>query len=94
MFTRKRSDEPELQKTINELLADMRNADGASDDFKAMTKRLKELYALKESDSKRRVSPDTLAIVAGNLGCVAMIVLYESKNVMTSKALSFVTKLR
>ena len=40
----------------------------------------------------RRVSPDTMAIVAGNLLGIALIVGHERMNVVTSKALGFVLK--
>jgi hypothetical protein len=46
-------------------------------------------------DSKpKRVSPDTLAAVAGNLLGIIVIVGYENKHVITSKALSFLKALR
>jgi hypothetical protein len=39
-----------------------------------------------------RVSPDTLVIVAGNILIVVGIVLFEQKNVITTKALSFISR--
>lgn len=55
---------------------------------------LVKLYELKEANSKKHVSPDTKAIVAGNLLGILLILKHEQVNVVTSKALSFVLKLR
>ena len=37
-----------------------------------------------------RVSPDTIALVLGNLAGILIIVAYEQKHVMTSKAMGFI----
>jgi hypothetical protein len=46
----------------------------------------------KEFEKSRRVSPDTLAIVAANIAGILLIIGYERANVVTSKALSFILK--
>lgn len=54
------------------------------------------LIAIKrrESDKPHILSKDTMAIVAGNLAGIALILSYEKMNVIASKALSFVMKTR
>lgn len=47
-----------------------------------------------EADKPDRVSKDTLAIIAGNIAGIVMIIGYERVNVIASKALSFVMKSR
>lgn len=47
-----------------------------------------------ELKDRRRVSPDTLALVGANLAGIVMIIGYERMNVIASKALGFVSKLR
>ncbi len=42
----------------------------------------------------RRVSPDTLAMIGANLAGIIMILGHERANVVASKALGFVSKLR
>lgn len=42
----------------------------------------------------RRVSPDTLILVAGNLIGIVIILGYEKANIITSRAMNFVMKLR
>jgi len=41
---------------------------------------------------KTRISPDTLAVVAGNLLGIMLILNHEKMNVITSKALAFVLR--
>jgi len=42
----------------------------------------------------QRVSPDTMLIVGGNILGIILILQFERVNVVTSKALAFVMKLR
>lgn len=48
----------------------------------------------KDLDAPNRVSVDTWAIIAGNLAGIVLILGYEKANVITSRAIGFVTKLR
>jgi len=47
-----------------------------------------------EFESSRKISPETWATIGGNLIGIALIIGYERVNVLTSKAVNFVTKLR
>lgn len=47
-----------------------------------------------EVNRRRRVSPDTMALIAANLAGIAVIIGYERINVITSKALGFVARTR
>lgn len=49
---------------------------------------------IKESDNPRRVSPDTWAIVAANLVGIGLILGHERLNVITTKALGFIMRMR
>jgi septal ring factor EnvC (AmiA/AmiB activator) len=55
----------------------------------------RELDDRREADAKPdRLSKDTLAIVAGNIAGIMLIIGYERVNVIASKALAFVMKSR
>lgn len=89
---------PELLK-LNEAIADlyseMAGFEAHQEEYDAVTTQLVKLIKLKkEMVPSNRVSPDTLAAVAANILGIAMILGYERANVITSKALSFVTKMR
>ena len=95
MFSRRKTDEQaELDKTIDDLAAQMRTYDPDSEDYGTMLNRLERLKKLQEREAPKRISPDTLLIVGGNILGIVIIVAHERANVITSKALSFAGKLR
>jgi hypothetical protein len=47
-----------------------------------------------ELEDRRKVSKETLAVIGANIAGIVMILGYERANVIASKALSFVSKLR
>ncbi len=83
-----------LEKAIDSVLIDMNTFTSETEDYAASTDQLVKLYTLKDIDRPKRVSPDTLAIIAGNLFGILVIVGYERANVITSRASNFLLKLR
>ena len=94
MFTQKDKTKPGLDKAIDELLKEMSALNGDSEEYAKMVTQLNTLYRLKEVDPPKTISPDTLAIVAGNLLGIVMIVGHERAHVITSKAIGFILKMR
>lgn len=94
MFARKKQDPSRLTQAIDAIFDDMAGFTSDADEYEAMTDQLKKLYKLKAIDKPEHVCPDTLAIIAGNLIGIILILGYEQKNVITTKALMFVQKLR
>lgn len=94
MFTKTETEKSGLDKVIDDLLANMHSAECDSEEYAKMADQLEKIYKLKEVDSKKRVSPDTLALIGGNLAGILIIVGYEHSHIVTSKALSFLNKLR
>lgn len=93
MFTRKPKVEDEgLNKAIDALLAQMDAVPSESEEYSKMVDQLSKLYSLRETP--QRVSPDTLAIVLGNLLGIVVIVGHERAHIVTSKAINFLLKLR
>jgi hypothetical protein len=92
----KRTDDTQssLDKTIASLMDDMSSMDGDSEEYATCMNRLERLYKLKEKNAPKRVSPDTIALVVGNLTGIFIIVAYEHGRVITSKAMSQLGKLR
>lgn len=85
---------PGLEEILAEAFQEMSYVPCDSDEFSKIADQVVKLYPLKEVDSKRRISPDNLALIAGNLVGIGMIVGHERMHVVTSKALSFIMKLR
>lgn len=85
---------PGLEDAIQRAFEGLNHAYVGSDDYVMIVDQIVKLHALRDQAPPRRVSPDTLAIVLGNLAGIALIVGHERMNVVTSKALGFVMKLR
>lgn len=94
MFARKTETQLRLESEINGLLASLKTMKPDNPSYPKTLKAIKKLKELRDEESPTRVSPDTLAIVLGNLAGVLLIVTYEKHNIVTSKALTFVQKLR
>lgn len=79
-----------LQKTIDDLIAEMATLNGDSAEYAKMTKQLIKLYKLQDDlRPASPVNPDTLVLAGANLAGIAMIVWHEKAHVVTSKALMF-----
>ncbi|MCX7817542.1 MAG: hypothetical protein N2317_08575 [Syntrophales bacterium] len=88
----KRDKRTNLEKEIDSVILTMSSYKPDSDEYEAMAKNLEMLYKAKTHERVRHVSPDTIALVAGNLLGIVLILGYEKANVITSKALGFVIK--
>lgn len=93
MFNAKKSEDHGLQNVIDAHIASMTDEDKGSVEYARKVDQLQKLYSLK-GEPKKRISPDTLAIVAGNLAGILLIVGAEKTGVVTSKALTFLLKTR
>jgi hypothetical protein len=97
MFTSKTPREvTRLEETIDRLHSDMQTVDPDTDKYAAMADNLTKLYKLREHDiaPSWKPSPDVVLTVFANLAGIAMIVGHERAHVVTSKAISFVGKLK
>jgi len=94
MFTKSPKPTEELDKAIKALLVRLSEDETDPKIFTAIVDELPKLYKLKEQHAPKRISPDTILLVAGNLLGIIIIVGYEHAHVITSKALSFVLKLK
>jgi len=81
-----------LKKEIESVLIYMRTLSPDSAEYTAAAKNLEILCNTQGKDKDRRISPDTIAVVAGNIVGIVIIVWYEQLNVISSKALSLIIK--
>ena len=56
--------------------------------------RIEKLHKMSTAQRSHRVSPDTMVTVAANLVGIALIIKHEHVNVITSKAMSMLPKLK
>ena len=81
-----------LAKEIEDTLTLMASIkDKTCDEYEQLLSTLKQLYDLNQK-GKDHISKDSMLIVAGNLTGILLILCYEQKDVITSKALGFVMK--
>ena len=92
MFQKPSAEKTGLENTIDNLITQMSNEEGHTESYSAMVRNLETLYKLKAEDKPDRVKLDTIAVVAGNLLGVLIIVGFEKSHVMTSKALTTLLK--
>lgn len=88
----KRDKRTNLEKEIDTLLDRMNKMDPTSDDYAKLVKHLDILAQAKAKEKSTCVSPDTIAIIVGNLVGILLIIGYEKANVISSKALGFVLR--
>lgn len=94
MFPVKPTVKTGLDKVIDETIEDIRRHDLDTKEYQIAVDTLVKLYEMKAKTKPQTISPDTIATVAANLLGIAIIVGYERMNIVTSKALNFVARLR
>jgi hypothetical protein len=90
LLTKSKSNQ--IDQAINSALQNLQNVEINSDEYFQTMTAVERLYALK--NEKKRVSPDTAAIVGGNLIGIIIIVAYEHAHVIVSKSFNLLLKTR
>ncbi len=94
MFTRHTDkDDQILEEAIEHVLNQLKALEPETDQYARIADQLEKLYKIKNENRSRRVSPDTLAGIIANLFGIGIIVGYEQKHIITSKALGFIRKI-
>ena len=70
------------------------NGDYHSDETTKMVDNLDKLADVKVKLTNPRLSPDAIVAVGANLAGILLILKFEKLDILTSKAISFVTKSR
>jgi hypothetical protein len=80
-----------FDEQIAEILTHMNATGPGTQEYAELLQNLERLTSMKEkSKNIMRVSPDTIAVVAGNLLGILIIVAYEQNHALTSKGMNFV----
>ena len=88
MFINKSKAKTGLEDAIDEAIRELKSYDAHTEEYAKVVEQLTKLHSMSEKDKTDRVSKDTLALVLGNLAGIIVIVGYEHKHVIVSKALS------
>ena len=82
-----------LEIEIDNLISELDYFDKSSKEYADMLGKLERLYKAKSYDTPRSISPDAKATIAANLLGIILILGYEKADIITTKALGFVTLL-
>lgn len=93
MFGPIRRDPDQLDVAIKEALSYLVTSEPDDEEYEELLRKIERLYALKAL-GKKRASPDTMWLVAGNLLGILVIVAYEQRHVFVSRAQAFLLKTR
>lgn len=92
MFDFSTSKKTELQAARTTAMLELEEHTPGSDDYKNVMNQIETLTELINSEKREKLSPNTLAVIAGNLGVAGLVLWYERDNVMTTKMFPFLTK--
>lgn len=88
-----RTEEDGIDKQIKRILDDMDMFGPGSEEYDKLLPQLKKLMKLKTNKKSWHIDPNTVVLVVGNLVGILIIVMYEEKHVITSKAYSTFVKM-
>lgn len=92
MLNRFKKNEPDnIDEMIDNIVREMENLSPDTEEYAKMMTSLERLYELKKN-KKQQVSPDTMAIVIGNLAGIVLILTHERLHVITTKAYQLVVR--
>lgn len=86
------NENPTLEKAIDAVLQAMQNHTPDSSEYERMVNQLDKLYKMRTYKKASAVEFNTLISAGASLVGIIMILGYEHADVITSKALGFVTK--
>lgn len=83
-----------IEADLEQSLSALKDLKPDSTEYCTILANAERLHKMMETQTPSPVSRDTIATVAANLVGILLIIRHEDVNVITSKALGFVTRLR
>lgn len=94
MNTPLNDDQTTIDALIKSILNELDEYSATDPEYKAMMKHLNDLRRMQEADRPQQYDKNTILTCAASLIGIAIIVGYEQKSVITSKAIGFIPKLK
>jgi hypothetical protein len=95
MFTKPKNESSKLDEIIDEVETYILSISPNDEEYSDLVDHLSKLYKIREQESsEKKISANTKAIIIANLAGIVMILGFEKAHVVTSKALSFIVKLK
>jgi len=89
-----KSKTPDLDEAIDTVMHAMRTTDVDSEEYPKLLRHLERLHELKNGNIRKPVSTDAVITSLGSLCGIFIIVAYEQHHVITTKALSLISKFK
>lgn len=83
-----------VDNEIARVVLKLQNVEPDTEEYGATLEKLSKLQKIRQEEKPDRISSDTIASGAINLIGIALIIRHENLNVIASKALSFVSKVK
>jgi hypothetical protein len=84
----------ELDLEFERALAELAKLDIGTDEYEAVLERVMKLHKMKMDAKSSGVSPDNVLLVVANILSIMLVTRFERENIITSKALSMVPRLK
>jgi hypothetical protein len=81
-----------LEKQVTRAIRALDDQEITSEEYDTILSRLKTLHGLQVNDKPEAVSKDTMLAVGANILGILLIIRHEHVNVITSRAMSMLTK--
>jgi hypothetical protein len=83
-----------VDKEINRAVLVLGEQEPNSEEYASTLEHLAKLQKIRQEEKPDRISYDTMLMVGAHLAGMLLIIRHENVNVITSKALSFIPRLR
>ena len=98
MFGIFRKEEPQsspIDETITNLCTELQMSTAGTEEYTTILDHIGKAMKIKaETEARRLPSPDTKLIVWGNLAGIALIIAFEQKHVITTKAKDWMLRVK
>jgi hypothetical protein len=84
----------QLDIALNRAYAALSNLQETDEQYAQILDHIVKLHKMKNDERTSQVSPDTWATIGANLVGILLIIRHEHVNVITSRAMNLVTKLK
>ena len=84
----------QLDIALNRAYAALSNLQETDEQYSQILDHIVKLHKMKNDERTSQVSPDTWATIGANLVGILLIIRHEHVNVITSRAMNLVTKLK
>lgn len=91
---KKKTDETQLDIEIQRIAGDMALESPNSEEYLKLLTAYERLTKLRDSESRSKIDPNTWVTVGANLAGIVLILNHERINVISTKAVSFVSKMK